>query len=146
MIEFYKIYSQGPDHPDYRVSINPCYSVNIFKTVKPSQSLVYKWSGHIPNDYDPSEIWMRSDRNLSPHCIRGFLPSSSPLHMSEFWKVAFHGITKDRNVKVSTSSETITNASKEGIWPKHGSSDGSTLDSSPRGPRFESRWILWDRF
>ena len=26
--------------------------------------------------------------------------------------------------------------------PKHGSSDGSALDSRPRGPGFESRWIL----
>ena len=28
------------------------------------------------------------------------------------------------------------------IRPKHGSSDGSALDSRPRGPGFESRWIL----
>ena len=29
--------------------------------------------------------------------------------------------------------------------PKHGSSDGSALDSRPRGHGFESRWILCDR-
>ena len=31
------------------------------------------------------------------------------------------------------------------IMPKHGSSDGSALDSRPRGPGFKSHWILWDR-
>ena len=28
--------------------------------------------------------------------------------------------------------------------PKHGGSDGRALDSRPRGPGFESCWILWD--
>ena len=28
------------------------------------------------------------------------------------------------------------------LEPKHGSSNGSMLDSRPRGPGFESRWIL----
>ena len=32
------------------------------------------------------------------------------------------------------------------IYPKHGSSDGRALDSRPRGPGFESHWILWDHF
>ena len=32
------------------------------------------------------------------------------------------------------------------LGPKHGSSDGSALDLRPKGPGFESRWILQDRF
>ena len=31
---------------------------------------------------------------------------------------------------------------KKPFRPKHSSSDGSALDSRPRGPGFESRWIL----